>query len=407
MICKNKFSNLYTSYENMSGEYHLKAFFGMNVRCSMNEILKFPKFFNINDLDEYLVGAKIISKKKKQNMRSGGIEGHFLLDYEAETDGITPTTIFLSDLGNDFLYFFFDQHFQKNEKRKYKLEMSFVDASISKALSARSFLSETSNFISNFLTIKRTTASDVQRLKDAANIARKIGGDKEIYDYIQELSEGSVETKLLNQFREEIKKEIRFVDEETNFYGRPDFRSTDLKKDPAYAGPKIHKIIQKEFKSEVEFKFDREYTSNLAVPNLPSRPELTSLDQQSVTYTKNVDIKARKAKSIPSFNSSYSKKHYYQQEQTLKNKAPNYNLDFVNMDYDEEMFKSTTLASDSYQEEILVLVGHSNDVVTAPIFLPLSNAVNFLQSESSYLCKTNTVEAENQYFIFSPDLVVL
>ncbi len=407
MICKNKFSNLYTSYENMRGEHHLKAFFGMNVKCSMNEILKFPNFFNISDLDEYLVEAKIISKKNKQNMRSGGIEGSYLLDYEAETEGIAPTPVSLGGIDSDFLYFFFEQHFQRNEKRKYKLEMSFVDVSISKAQSARNLLSETSNFIANFLTIKQTTAKDIQRLKDAADIARKIGGDKEIYSYIQELSEGSIENKLLNEFRDEIKKEIRFVDEEINFYGRPDFRSTDLKNDPAYAGPKIHKIIQKEFKNEVEFKFDREYASNLDVPSLPSLPELTSLNQQSVTYTKNVDVKARNAKTIPSFNSSYSKKHYYQQEQALKNKAPNYNLDFVNMDYDEELFKSTTLASDSYQEEILVLVGHSNDVVTAPIFLPLSNTVDFLQPESSYLCKTNTVEAENQYFIFSPDLVVL
>ena len=211
MICKNKFSNLYTSYENMRGEHHLKAFFGMNVKCSMNEILKFPNFFNISDLDEYLVEAKIISKKNKQNMRSGGIEGSYLLDYEAETEGIAPTPVSLGGIDSDFLYFFFEQHFQRNEKRKYKLEMSFVDVSISKAQSARNLLSETSNFIANFLTIKQTTAKDIQRLKDAADIARKIGGDKEIYSYIQELSEGSIENKLLNEFRDEIKKEIRFV----------------------------------------------------------------------------------------------------------------------------------------------------------------------------------------------------
>ena len=51
------------------------------------------------------------------------------------------------------------------------------------------------------------------------------------------------------------------------------------------------------------------------------------------------------------------------------------------------------------KEPIYILTGHNQNNVTAEIFVPLKDVRENLQTNATYLCKTQMVESENQYFL--------
>ena len=86
-------------------------------------------------------------------------------------------------------------------------------------------------------------------------------------------------------------------------------------------------------------------------------------------------------------------------EQTLKNKAENYNIDFTSKANSQYIQNTQDFIIEKSNEQIYVLSGHHENNVTAEIFVPLQEIRQDLLSNSTYLCKTEMTESENQYFI--------
>ena len=404
MICKNKFSNLYVSFENMRGEMsmvgpHLKAFFGMNVVCAMNEVLKFPGLFSMTELSDYVRSVKIFPKLKSSKDKVFNLHHSAGTGYVVE-DIIRPTLLSLSNVENNMAYFFFEQHFKKNQERKYKISIGVLDASIQKAIEAREVFLTYSSFISRY---KGQFLEEelIDNLIDVISLAELVQRkNNDTYRLLLEKinANSRIDSRTLYDFKLELAKEVRYINNTISFYERADRRGNATRSNLDYSGPNPYTTIEYEFKKQVTFNFDEQYQTSLQIRNLPSLPILSIDDFDTAEYTKTTSVKAVSIDSVPSFDNSYSKKHSFNVDSALKTRAENYNIDYTTFRAPKDIRK-ISLLKETTSEPIYLLAGHNNDLVTAPNFILLSNNTDILLPNSNYLCKTNMVESENQYFI--------
>lgn len=402
MICKDKFSNLYVSYETMGG-HHLKAFFGMHVGCAMNEVLKFPGFFEISELADYLGSIKIISKARNLGKTIRHTENFFGDVYRAENKAITPIVLPLQGVEDDMVYFFFEQHFDGHQnnppymKRKYKLEIGVIDLSVQKAMAARERIIEFIQTIENISDPSRLGMLEEQMV-EAVSLGIKIQQKtSDIYRRAMSL-DYTRDFKFINELVDEFKRDIKYMNNRIKFHARLPITTKAAR--PDYGGPNPYNILEKEFKQEIDFNFKSEYQNLSQIQKLPSLPTI-SIDNvlnSQIQFQKTIQTKAKILDEIPNFETNYSKKTSFEQKQTLEQKAENYSLNFVDAP-DSKKKQEIGLVSAATNLPIYVLLGHSGEVVTVPNFVLLSNYRGVLSSGSNYLCRTSMVESENQYFI--------
>ena len=385
-ICRTKFSQLYTSFERMEGEKHLKAIFAMNVSCSMNEILKFPGFFDMNDLNEYLESIQINSLIKDRRAKRTNINYVYGGDYLIE-EKLSPASIAISGVEDGIVYFSFDQHFKNYEIRKYKVKVSVKDFSIQRAKEAHDALILALNFLRQ-KTQAITSEREIQYIQNVIFSAVKITNKvHDIYD--RALQQSSLEPSLVRELTEKLSKDMTTLRRRLRLPSRFEERGNDLKRRPETTGLNAFTTFEHTFNQEVKFDFKSEY--NKTSSNV-------SIEQDSVQYIRTLTAKVKPVSKLPELNGSYSKKYSFDQKQTMEERAENYNLGFV--DPRDTMSKnSITLIERSVIEPIYVLLGHNNNLVNSPNFMLLSESRQNLDLNSSYLCKTSMVEAEDQYFI--------
>ena len=395
MICKHKIGNLHTSYEKMGDSYHLKAFFGVNVSCAMNEVLKFPGLFKLEDLSEYLDSVVVTPKKKLITYVKH--TSYLSPKYLAEEESIKPKLLSISGTGDGIFYFYFDQHFAIYDKKKYKVKVSVIDKSIIKANDLKNEIIKINKIILNIGNQKDITEDIVLKIKETVNMAENIQKkQKQIYQ--EAISATSFDLKTLSNLVDEFKKEIFYIDQKIGLDGKR-FHNTNTKDWPENSGLNTFNYFEKEFKREVKFDLKQERQNKLKIDKHPKLPILKKTTQDSVEYFLKNKIKIKKIESIPSFDRSYSKRHSYDQEQTLKNKAENYNIDFTSKVNSQYVPNTQDFIIEESNEQIYVLSGHHENNVTAEIFVPLQEIRQDLISNSTYLCKTEMTESENQYFI--------
>jgi hypothetical protein len=404
MICRNKFSNLYTSYEIMGGS-HLKAFFGMNVKCSMNEVLKFPGFFEMSDLSEYLGSTTVIVKVRNQGKIIRKTENYYGDPYESENKEITPEVVSLQGVEDGIVYFFFHQHFDGHEnnppyvKRKYKFQVGVIDVSVQKAIEAREQIIEFSRGIRSFEDPEELEEIEEELIR-IVELAEKIRQKQnEVY---QSVLSGQYDKSFnfIDELTTQFKKDIKYMNSRISFYGR-NIEKNDKTDRPDYSGINPYSVIEKEFKKIVNFNFKSQYRNLLPINNLPSLPTvpIELLLTATVNYDKLINLKAKILNDLPVLKAGYSKNTKFEQKQSLQQRAEKYNLNFVDSVLDNKMSDEITLTTDETNLPVYILFGHNDEVVTVPNFVLLSEVQENLLTNSSYLCKTSMVEAENQYFI--------
>lgn len=401
MICKNKIGNLHTSYEKMGDSYHLKAFFGVNLICAMNEVLKFPNLFKIEETSQYLDSVRIAPKTKSFSFK--GDESYIFPKYISEDQEIIPKLLNISALDEGIVYFFFDHHFSKFAKKKFKVKIGVIDKTIEKALILREQLIEFNKILSNILNKNDITTEVVGTIIKAAELGESLRAKKnKVFlsvssNFIENPDLVLTDLKILNQLSDEIKKEIKIINQVLGKDGNK-FKGNSLKDNPGVPEINTFNSFEKEFKNEVSFYFKDEFTNSAILPKLPSLPTRTSSKDQ-ILYSLIKPIKIKKIDSIPSFTTTYSKKHLYEHKQTLENKAENYNLSFVNRLEKNSREEVNNFILKTIPETVYVLIGHNENNVTSEIFVPISEFRENLLPTSTYLCKTEMIEAENQYFI--------
>lgn len=395
MICRDKIGNLHTSYEKMGDSYHLKAFFGVNVSCAMNEVLKFPGLFKLEELGEYLSNVLVISKNK--SISFSGHNSFLSPKYLAEDIAIKPRLVSISGTGNGIFYFYFDQHFAIEQKRKYKVVVNVIDKSIQKSIDARDKIIESNKVFSNISSQSVISEDIFSNMKEIASLAESIQR-KEKQIYKQVMTSTTVNTEIITDFVSELKKEVTYINNRLGYTNKK-YRGSSVKDWPEKIGLNTITTFEKAFKKEVSFIFKQEYVNSTSIASVPNIPFVRADIQNSIDFLKINKILIKEEQSLPSFDASYSKKHLYEQQQTLKNKGENYNLSFVNKidKKSEKVEKSFT--EKVAKEPIYVLNGHNENNVTAEIFIPLEEVRENLRTNASYLCKTEMVESENQYFI--------
>jgi hypothetical protein len=381
MNCKHKIGNLHTSYKKMGDGFHLKAFFGININCAMGEVLKFPNLFKIEDLNFYLDQIIVIPKIKNILFTK---EGSFLSPaYIAEEKFIIPSTINVLNSNNGIVYLTFEQHFNRFVTRKYKTQVSVKDYSITRAIEIRDKMIEFNKMITNLRSDNEITGKITTESKELSNLAVLINPKRqEVYNEI--ISEPFITIEMLSRLSTTIKEEIKFINDRLNINNN--YATGVMSEKNTIAASHNIILFDKEFKQEISFNFN-DYI----------RKESLVLD--GVSYSKISSEMTQVVENLPNFDVSYSKKHSYEDKQTLEKKAPNYNVSFVNKANIKTKKIKKEFIVDKFLEEIHVLVGHNNNNVTAEIFTPLSIIKNDLVLGSSYLCKTNMVESEEQYFI--------
>lgn len=392
MICRNKIGNLHTSYEKINNYYHLKAFFGVNVACAMNEVLKFPGLFNLSELSEYLDGVEITPKRALITFNK---PTSYYSKYLAENKSIEPKLLKISNIDDGIVYFYFDQKFEIDEKKKFKVKISVFDKSIQKAIEAKNKFIKLNIVLSNIKNNEEITEEMRSQILLTSSLAEKIRKKKnEVYKSI--LDKELIDIRKISMFIRELKKEIKIIDETLNYNLK---QRNDKKKDkPENSGVNTFMIFEKEFKKEISFRFTKERFGRLNVRRLPSLPIIKMTTNNTVEFQEIESIHSKKIDGLPSFKTSFSKQHSFEHKQTLRIKAENFNLDFIDKTK-EETNKKINFITDSTNEQIYVLNGHYNNDVTSEIFVSLSEIKQNLLSGSSYLCKTEMIEAENQYFI--------
>ncbi len=395
MICRDKIGNLHTSYEKMGDSYHLKAFFGVNVSCAMNEVLKFPGLFKLEDLSEYLDSVIVTPKKKLITYVKH--TSYLSPKYLAEEESIKPKLLPISGTGNGIFYFYFDQHFAIYDKKKYKVKVSVIDKSIIKANDLKNDITKINKIILNISNQEDITEDIVLKIKETANMAENVQKkQKQIYQ--EAISATSFDLKTLSNLVDEFKKEIFYIDQKIGLNGKR-FHNTKTKDWPENSGLNTFNYFEKEFKKEVLFDFKQERRNTLIISKLPNLPILKVPIQNNIEYLLKNNLKVKKVENLPSFKSSYSKTYAYENEQTLKNKAENYNIDFTSKVNSQYVPNTQDFIIEKSNEQIYVLSGHHENNVTAEIFVPLQEIRQDLLSNSTYLCKTEMTESENQYFI--------
>lgn len=404
MICKNKFSNLYAGYEIMGG-HHIKAFFGMNVICTMNEVLKFPGFFDMADLGEYLGSTKIIPTIRNLGKTIRKTENFYGDEYDSEYQYLTPTVVPLQGIENGIVYFFFEQHFDDHQtnppyvKRKYKFQIGVIDVSVQKALSARETIIEFSRKIRSFRNPDELDEIE-EELLSIVSLAMKIRQKENgIYQRVMNLQYDK-SFDFIDELSTQFKKDIKYLNERVSFYGR-NVANSDKASRPDYAGPNTYTVLEREFKKIINFNFKSEFKNLAEIQKLPSLPTISinNLPTNTIEFEKRIKAKVRILKDLPDFKTKYSKSTKFEQKQSLEQRADKYSLNFTDSILDNRMSQDLELISDLSQLPVYVLIGHSNEVVTVPNFVLLSETRNFLLADSNYLCKTTMVESEDQYFI--------
>ena len=395
MICKHKIGNLHTSYERMGDSYHLRAFFGVNVICAMNEILKFPGLFETQDLSQYLDNILVLPKRKTFALLNS--DSYVAPKYLVEEKYIVPKLVSISGVGDGIFYFYFDQHFFSYEKKKYKIKISVIDKSINKATEARNKFIESNKVFLNIFNESGITRETIDLAIETSTLAQKIQRKpNSLYQKI--IRSENISLSMIQDLGYELKKEIKFINQELGYDGKR-YRGNLAKDRPENSGLNTLSSFEKEFAQEISFSFTEEYKNISSVKAVPEIPTNSNNTFDEIDFYLNKKIKTKKTDSIPSFDKNYSKKHLYEHEQTLENKAQNYNISFVN-----NVNKTLeTLEKDFIQkivkEPIYILTGHNQNNVTAEIFVPLKDVRENLQTNATYLCKTQMVESENQYFL--------
>jgi hypothetical protein len=409
MICKNKFSNLYTSYEIMGG-HHIKAFFGMNVQCAMNEVLKFPGLFDINDVGEYLGSVRIIPRPKNFGKAIRGFENSYGDQYDTEKKYITPIIVPLQGIEEDIVYFFFEQHFDGHNnnppyvKRKYKIQIGVIDASVGKALAAREAIIEFSQKVKSLIDPQDLDTLE-EELIETTELASRIRNNTEsVYQDVIDQNFNR-DFDFIDRLTSEFKKEIKYINNRISFYAR-NVENSNRASRPDYAGPNTYTVIEKEFGQTVNFNFKSEYENLSPIQKLPSLPTIPieEIQGNQISFQKTLEVKSKFLNSVPSFKTEYSKITSFDLNQSMEKRAPNYNLIFADSE-DNALDQRVDLISAETSLPIYVLLGHSSGlvagdpVVTVPNFILLSEVTDFLSADSNYLCRTSMVESENQYFI--------
>lgn len=393
MICKHKIGNLHTSYQKMGDSYHLKGLFGVNVACSMNEILKFPGLFAIEELSQFLDEIKIISKKKLIIFNSSN--SFISPKYLSESEAIIPQVIAISNIDKNIVYFYFDQHFEINDKRKYKVKIDVIDKTINKAIEAKEFFISSNMLFSTLKKEDNITEAILKQAVSCAVLAEKIQQkEKEIYKVIIETRK--INLKILSELNKELKNEVRFIDNKLVINKRR-FSNNNLKDNPKDTGLNVFSSFEKDFKKEISFSFKQEYRSLLSNRNSTELIKIQKPVDNIIDYFLDKKIKIKNVRKLPSFETTYSKRHLYDNEQSLRKKAENYNLEFVDKTDKSTLIKYDNFIENSEKEQIYVLNGHYENNVTSETFIPLSE-IN-LNTGSTYLCKTEMVESENQFFV--------
>lgn len=212
MICKNKIGNLHTSYKPMADGIHLTAYFGVNIKCAVNEVLKFPDLFNMSEIALYLDDIKIIPKIK--NVVFLGNENYTRETYLAEDKFITPKIVLLSNVSKNIAYFTFDQHFNPLQVRKYKVKMSVKDHSITKALAAKETFLNFNKRFTNLRSNDQVTQEIADEAKQISRLALRIRSEKNKV-YYSVLEAPSVNLKLITLLSTALKEEVKFIDDLT------------------------------------------------------------------------------------------------------------------------------------------------------------------------------------------------
>ena len=393
----SNFSNLYTSFEKTNEGHILRAYFGVDIFSLMQENLKFPTLYRKNDLLDYIQSIRIVPY---MNDPHGGLLTTYFnsnLKYREEERHIEPELLSILGVEGNFTYFAFSQLFGPHRKRKYDFNMVLLDISVNKALNLRE---RAINFIN---TVDSMSKLDIvsQDLPDLTSLCYNLqditGQNKEIYNRASK-NNFLVTDRTYYLLKREMLQDISFIDQKikikTRNYGSAVGMSVSKRAAPV-------RQISHSFKIVVEPLLHENMTSDLNIENglVVNREERTS-----VTYTKSLNIPTVVIKSLPSLENNFKRINKYEEDSTLKVKAPSLNIDFACLELVDSKSENTTRSNircvkSVDMDEIYILLSHSYASVSSPNFVLLSDFRTVLTTNSNYLCKTNFIDGENQYFI--------